>query len=143
MKYTLLDMNQSIMSSMGSDEINSINDTTESQQVSIIIRTAYYDLIDRLNLPEHYSIVTLDASGDADKPTLMTLPSTVNYLKWLQYDRATEDEPNVNMHELTFVSIEEFLRMTDQLDIDETYVGSFSQTIGSDIFTIRYTDDET
>lgn len=143
MKYTLLDMTQTIMSSMDSDEVNSINDTTESLQVATVIRTAYYDLVDRLNLPEHYSIVTLDASGDSLKPTLMTLPTHVNYLKWLQYDRASVDEPDTNMHELTFVSIEEFLRMTDQMDIDESDVGSFSQTIGSDIFTIRYSNDET
>src|SRR5687768_1170259 len=126
MKYTLLDMTQTILSSMDSDEVNSIDDNVEAQQVATVIRTAYYDLVDRLNLPEHYSLVTLDASGDLTKPTLMTLPSTVSYLKWLQYDHASVEDDRVNMTDLTFVSIEEFLRMTDQLDIDEAEIGSFS-----------------
>jgi len=37
MKSTVLDMTQSILSGLGSDEVNSISDTTESLQVAEVI----------------------------------------------------------------------------------------------------------
>lgn len=141
MKYTLLDMTQTILSSMDSDEVNSISDNTEANQVATVIRTVYYDLIDRLNLPEHYSLITLDASGEPLKPVLMTVPSTVAHIKWLKYDYATDEDPDKNMQDLKFLALEDFLNMSYQKDIDETYVDSFTQTIGSDTFTILYDND--
>lgn len=85
MKYTLLDMTQSILSSMSSDEVNSIGDTTESMQVAEIIRQKYFDIINRVPLPEHEQPVQLDASLSADSPVLMFVPDGVAGLTWLKY----------------------------------------------------------
>lgn len=141
MKYTLLDMTQTILSSMDSDEVNSISDNVEATQVATIVRTAYYDLIDRLNLPEHYSLITLDASGDSTKPVLMTVPSTVQYVRWVKYNCATDEDPEMLMQDMRFIPLEDYLRMSFQLDIDEDYVDSFTHTVGSDTFVINYTND--
>ena len=64
MKYTLLQLVQTIASSMDSDEVNSISDSTESLQIANIVRSVYYDLINRAKLPEHFTLVTLEASVD-------------------------------------------------------------------------------
>ena len=44
-------MVQDVMSSMDSDEVNSITDTTESLQVARIVRACYFDVVS-VKLPE-------------------------------------------------------------------------------------------
>jgi len=85
MKYTLLDMTQSILSSMSSDEVNSIGDTTESQQVAEIIRQKYFDIISRVPLPEMEQLVQLDPSLDATMPVLMYVPEGITDIAWMKY----------------------------------------------------------
>src|SRR6266550_2206168 len=85
MKYTLLDMTQNILSRMSSDEVNSISDSPESLQVANIIKNKYFDIVNRVNLPEHDQLLQLDPSIDATSPVLMYVPDGVADLKWLKY----------------------------------------------------------
>jgi len=85
MKYTVLEMTQSILSAMDSDEVNSINDTTEASQVAECIRTTYNSLVSRLNLPANNQLISLTASTDATQPTVMTMPDGVQRLDWVKY----------------------------------------------------------
>lgn len=86
MKRTLLDYTQSILSAMGSDSVNSISDTVESLQVAEIIRSKYYDILGRAELPEHEKLFSLTASADITKPTLMYRPNEgIAKLDWVQY----------------------------------------------------------
>lgn len=85
MKYTLLQLTQDILSSLSSDEINSIGDTTESLQVVNIIKQKYFDIINRLELPNHYQLVQLNASLDETMPTLMYVPEGIQDIKWIKY----------------------------------------------------------
>lgn len=87
MKKTLLDMVQSIMSSMDSDEVNSISDTAESLQVAGFLRDSYYEIISGLNLPNTYTLLQLEASLDPTKPTLMHMPSNIQSITWLKYNK--------------------------------------------------------
>src|SRR6516162_4755577 len=92
MKMTLLDMTQSILSSLGSDQVNSIGDTVESTQVAECLRTTYYNMIGRYDLPEHNQFVQLVASTDPTKPTLMTMPDGISRIEWVKYfDTNPED----------------------------------------------------
>lgn len=84
-KFTLLDMTQNILSRMSSDEVNSISDSPESLQVANIIKNKYFDIINRVDLPEHDQLVQLEPSLDATSPVLMYVPDGVSDLKWLKY----------------------------------------------------------
>jgi len=85
MKYSLLQYVQNILSSMGSDEINSIGDTTESQQVANIIEQTYYNMIGRYDLPEHNQLIQLTPSNNAAQPVLMTRPAGTSRIEWIKY----------------------------------------------------------
>lgn len=85
MRYTLLDLTQNILSAMGSDEVNSISDTTESMQVAQIIKNKYFDIVARGDLPEHYELFQLDPSLDNSTPVLMYVPDGVSKIKYLKY----------------------------------------------------------
>jgi hypothetical protein len=85
MKMTLLQMVQSILSSMGSDEVNSISDTTESLQVADIVKQTYMNMLGRYDLPQHNQLFQLQASDSVTSPVLMTFPQGVTRIEWLKY----------------------------------------------------------
>src|SRR6267142_3347837 len=85
MKRTLLDLTQSILSSLSSDEVNSIGDTTESLQVAEIIRTTYFNIISRVGITSHNQLIQLDPSLDPSSPVLMYIPAGIGRLEWLKY----------------------------------------------------------
>lgn len=85
MQMTLLDITQNILSSLSSDEVNSISDTTESMQVAQIIKNKYYDIINRVNLPEHDQLIQLLPSLDSSVPVMMYVPDGVSEIGWLKY----------------------------------------------------------
>lgn len=142
MKYTLLELVQNILSSMDSDEVNSISDSVESLQVANIVRTAYFDIINRANLPEHYSIVTLDSSLTSTKPVLMYVPNTVREILWVKYDKREDNADPINMEPVEFLSLEDFINNMHMLNTSDTDVASFSHTVGPDTFTFLYKTNE-
>lgn len=132
MKYTLLEMTQNVLSSMGSDQVNSITDTDEAQQVALIAKTVFYDMASELNLPEHHTLFELQASLDADKPTLMYRPDTAHNVMWLKYNVATADDPTDNFRLLTYLPADEFFNWIHNLKTTEDNVISFEHTVNTD-----------
>lgn len=141
MKYTLLDMTQAIASSMDSDEINSISDSVESMQIATVIRTAYYDLITRLNLPEHSTLFNLTASGDNTQPTLMTVPSDVAKIVTVKYNKKLSTDTAVDFRDVTYMSIDDFLARMYRLDTDAPEVGTFTKLISGSSIEFLYVDN--
>ena len=70
---------------MGSDEVNSIADTPEAGQVAECIRTSYFNMTGRYDLPEHNQLFQLTPSNDPTKPVLMFRPDGVNRIEMLKY----------------------------------------------------------
>lgn len=52
MKMTLLEMVQDILSIGDGDVVNSVSDTEEAEQVSLIIRDTYFQLLQWEGVPE-------------------------------------------------------------------------------------------
>lgn len=87
MKYTVLEMVQDILSAMDSDEVNSINDTIEAQQVARIIKNCYNDITTSVEFPDQYSLLALDPSGDTSKPCVMYIPDGYSNIERIRYDK--------------------------------------------------------
>lgn len=142
-KQTLLDMTQEILSSLNSDEINSISDTVESMQVATIIKRKYFDIISRSDLEESFKLFQLTASGDNDLPVLMYRPDNVNKIEWIKYmmdddDAATGD----NFQYVTILPIQQFMDMADDLDSTEDGVITYTLTIDGNSWTVNARDDK-
>lgn len=118
MRMTLLKMVQDILSTMDSDEVNSISDTTESLQVASAIEHAYIDIISRSNLPNHFDMFELNASLDFDKPTIMFLPEDCIGLNWVKYDKRQANDTEPNYQKVSYLPQDVFfdyvLRYKDQ-----------------------------
>jgi hypothetical protein len=156
MKRNLLDYTQSILSALNSDQVNSISDTSESMQVAEILRSKYYDILGRAELPEHEKLFQLTASGDITKPTLMYRPNEgIAKLDWIQYynsnllgsdtgEQQTTHDLNVDIVDndefqdqfgsvsapayqyVQILPVSDLLGMINTLDTTQSNVGSFS-----------------
>lgn len=141
MKYTLLELTQAVLSSMDSDEINSITDTVESQQVVEVIKTVYDDIVTRGDLQTHKTFFNLAASTDATKPIMMTKPTTIDRIEWVRYN-VTEDnaEPPV-WADLHYLSPQEFVELMHGYNQDETNVDTFTHSFNGFAIQFVYRND--
>lgn len=136
MKYSLLDVVQAVLSSMDSDEVNSISDTTEALQVVDIAKTTYIDIASLGELPRDQAPFQLVASGDPTKPVTMTIPSNVDEIVWLKYNYATTAQPQVSYQPLRPMPFGEFINMVTTLDPTETDITTYTYTVNSNPFTL-------
>lgn len=141
MSITLLDYVQDILSSMDSEEVNSISDTTESAQVARVVKASYNALVSRLDLPDNYQLYELDPSLDSSKPTLMYRPSTAESLIWIKYNNATVEDTTVQFKEVCFQPLDVFLDRMYLLSENESNVVSFNHTVDTSSLTFLCTND--
>lgn len=94
MKLTLLELTQNILSSLNSDQVNSIGDTPESLQVAECIRTTYINMMGKYELPEHVKLINLNPSGSDAQPVLMLRPDGIKRLEWIRYFNSNPADGN-------------------------------------------------
>lgn len=122
MKQTLLELVQNIMSSMDSDEVNSIDDTVESQQVVQVIKTVYDDITSRGDLQRHKTLFNLDASGNALYPIVMYKPAEIDRIEWVKYNVIKFGDTDPAWNELFYLPIDEFMHMSHSMGTNDSYV---------------------
>lgn len=141
MKYTLLELTQSVLASIGGDEVNSTTDTAESLQVVEILRTVYDSIASRSNLPTHKTMFNLTASGVGSKPVLMTKPNTITDIEWIRYNVIKDGETDPTWADMKFMYLDQFMCMVQSLRPSETNVESFDHTVNGFTFTFNYRND--
>lgn len=109
-KMTKLEMVQNILSSMDSDNVNSISDTEEASQVEKILEETYYALLARRHWEFNKKTVQLDGVGDTTKPTKLQIPSNVNRIDCFRY-KVTDSTEAPQWKTLRYVKPCDFIRM--------------------------------
>jgi hypothetical protein len=104
MKLTLLDMTQSILSAMDADEVSAIDETLEAIQVADLVKEAYFDLMGQRDWPHLRTLSALEGLGDVNNPTRMRMPSNMNKVFWIKY----------NKKDVAYLSPEEFTHVIDK-----------------------------
>lgn len=113
MKMTLLEIVQDILSEMDSDEVNSIDDTIESQQVAGIVRNVFRQMHSNRNWPHTRKLTQFQSSTDLNKPTHMKVPEAVKETIMFQYNKQRPNETVIRMEDVTYLYPDEFLRHTN------------------------------
>ena len=139
---TLLQMVQSILSDMTSDEVNSISDTSESLQVANIIRENYSYLISKTTLPEHRSLFELESSGRIDQPVLMRLPPNATELLWLKYDASEETTVGDYYVPVYYRDIDDFVDYMHGLVATDGLAQKMTLTLGTNSIDFYYSIDK-
>lgn len=129
-KMTLLDIVQSALRSIGSDQVNSISDTPEATDVAYMVRDVFFDIIHSRYWPHLTKVVNPTASGNTALPTVMTIQDNVQriYEDTLYYNKITASETDPRFELVHYLTLEEFLRHTMQRSssASETYVQEVS-----------------
>jgi hypothetical protein len=151
-KMTLLELTQDILSSMDSDEVNSIDDTVESTQVAAIIRNTYRAILTNRDWPHTKRLVELEASGNSALPTHMSLKDDVKRIDFVKYNVAkASDGAQRKFRDIRWLEVDDFLRRLNTLDNTKDNVVTVTDpasgiplSIRSDLAPTYYTsfDDE-
>lgn len=84
-RKSLLDLTQNILSSMDSDEVNSIYDTVEALQVATIVVETLEAEFGNIELPSFNKILKLESVSDLDRPNYLRYGDDVSTISWLRY----------------------------------------------------------
>lgn len=142
MKYTLLELTQAVLSSMDSDEINSITDSVESQQVVEVIKTVYDDIISRGDLMSNNTLFNLVASTDQTKPIMMFKPDNIQKITSLQYNCQKDVDPEPVWNHMRYLNVEDFFHFIYQYDRGSSDVSTFNHVIGTNNIVFAYRTDQ-
>lgn len=110
-RMTLLEMVQNILSALESDEVNSISDTVEAEQVAQIVKETYEELYSNTDKPSLQALAQLDALSDVDRPNFLRIPEWVDSIKWIKYDWRTEGA--TDYRDVCYLEPEEFLKRVE------------------------------
>lgn len=140
--YTLLECVQILLNSMESDEVDSINDTVESRDVALLLKTVFFDIASDLGLPQQDTLLELNASGDNAKPVLMTAPSTTTRIDWIKYDNREDGDTRAFYKPVTYLPFPEFIEMMSGYVEDTTGTAQMSFTQNGETFEVVYRTDK-
>lgn len=123
MRRTLLDMVQSILSDMDSEEVNSISDSVEAEQIANVIKDTYFNIIAAREIPEHQKILRLVSLSDSTRPTHFQYPDDIKHLERLQYNVGTTA---ADYKDIEFIDPFTFL---NRMDENAVQVGTVADNI--------------
>jgi hypothetical protein len=130
-------MVQEILSDMDSDEVESIDDTIEAEQVVTILKATYYSLISNRDWPHLHKSIQISSFGDSSKPTHpthMTLPDEAREVQFINYNKATVDDTRKKYRPVKYLTPDHFLHKTNQENDSADEVEVVVDTGGIELF---------
>ncbi len=119
-RRTLLEMTQEILSDLDGDNVSSISETIEAEQVAALIKSTYFDIMVEMDLPHTSTLFPLTASGTTAKPTHMIIPEDIMKVLWIKYDVALVGTTASAYRDVKYMDPFDFLSMCSLRDEDDT-----------------------
>jgi hypothetical protein len=120
-KMSLLDMVQDILSDLNSDNVNSISDTVEAEQVARIIRSTFRNLYNDRVWPHTGSLLRLTSMADGNRPTHMKLLDDIEEIVWVKYDTRKQVSDPIKFVDVKYLEPSQFLDTVMARDADKDY----------------------
>lgn len=114
-------MVQNILSDMDSEEVNSISDSNEAEQIVQVIKATYFNLIASRFIPEHAQIIKLNSLSQSARPTHFIFPVRVKNIEFLDYNVSTI-VGGVSYRRLTYLEPDDFFSISDGRDSESANV---------------------
>lgn len=137
MKQTLLEIVTDILNDMDSDEVNSISDTIESQQVAQIVKTCYFELIGNRNWPHLKKLIQLESLADVTKPNYLKIPTGTKELLFFKYDKFTITNTKTTLQDVKWKTPDDFLRFVSIRDSSLTTIKTVTDFSGSKLLIVN------
>lgn len=126
-------MVQEILNDIDSDEVESIDDTVESEQVVSMIKSAYYAMMSNRDWPHLRQTIQVSGLGDTTKPTHMKLQDGIKELCFINYNKIKDGETRKRYEKIEYLEPDHFLHKTNQRNNDEASVDSVTDTGGIEV----------
>lgn len=136
MKRPLLDIVQEILNEMDSDEVNSIDDTTESQQVANIVKSCYFEMISNRTWDHLKKMSVFDSAADINRPTHLRSPENMRELIFFNYDKTRQSDTTTKYGEVLYKYPDEFMRLVSGRNTNSPTVKTVTDTTGTKLFII-------
>lgn len=140
MKYTLLELVQQVITSIGGHQVNDISDTEQSTSIANIVKENYFNISGIADLPEHHDLFQLEATTSAT-PVVMTRPENVVDLAWVKYNTKATADVNNTWRLIQFMAMDDFLDMVQTLNATEDNVLQYDILIGSNTLNFKCNTD--
>ena len=132
-KRTLLDMVQEILNDIDSDEVESIDDTVESEQVVSILKSTYYAMMSNRDWPHLRRSIQITGIGDTTKPTHMKLQDGIKEMCFINYNKVKNGETRKRYEEIEYLQPDHFLHKTNLRNNDDSDTVAITDTGGIEI----------
>ena len=120
MKRTLLQIVQNILSDMDSEDVNSISDSIEAEQIASVVRDVYYNMVSTRMIPEHQELIRLVSLSNSARPTHFQVPESVKRIDFLRYNISTTN--GTEFKEIEYIEPLVFLALNrDGDNVDTVY----------------------
>lgn len=130
---TLIEIVQDILNDMDSDEVNTIDDTFESQQVAQIVKSTYYAMISNRNWPHTKQAIQILPSGDSALPTHMQVQEDIKELSFINYNKVKVGETRRLYKPVRWLETDDFLRVTNKRNNDEANIDVITDPTGVEL----------
>lgn len=135
---SLKEMTNSILNSMDSLEVNSIEETEEAMQVANIIRQTAEDLFTLRNWEGQKRLFQLQPPETTERPNYLRLPDNVKQTEWIRYDIGKIPFGKKDFVDLIYMHPDDFIksistrRVTDQnrYEFDRSVPGTINPQLG-------------
>lgn len=94
-QLSLLKVVQKTLEALGSDQVNTIGDTPEAEQIAQMAEDSYYDILNQHEWPWLKQLTTLQSVADGDLPTYLLIPNEVVRVDQFKYYYTDETDANV------------------------------------------------
>jgi hypothetical protein len=128
-RLTYLELVVDILNDLDSDTVSTILETEESRQVTQILETTYYNIIDGKDWPHLYNPFQLVATG-ASTPTHMTFPVSVIDVSYIKYNVRNATDTKDKFIELGYREPKAFMDVVDTRDSSATEITQVTDGTG-------------
>ena len=136
-RMTLLQMVQSIMTSMDSDSVNSISDLIESQSIADTIKDVYFDLIARRDWEHLKTTTPLEAVSNVSQPTKIKIPDDIYRIDVLKYNKKLSADTSAKYEDVTYLPPEEFLDLVLARNSAASNISAYNMDNGTPLYIIE------
>jgi hypothetical protein len=77
---------------MDSEDVNSISDSIEAEQIASVVRDVYYNMVSTRMIPEHQELVKLVSLSNSARPTHFQVPDSVKRIDFIRYNVSTTSD---------------------------------------------------
>lgn len=143
-KLTMLQVVQKTMEALNLDEVNSISDSPDAEQIAQIAQDSAYELLNMSEWPFSIRYTQLESIADNDRPNYLRIPDEVTRIDYIRYDKtdpANQDADEVDLVEIEqikWLPPEQFLEMTLRRNSQMDEVSVYTDFNGADL--LIYTD---